>query len=236
MDLVRELISIGRNIRESKKIKVREPLARVYLDGKKESLITDLTPLIKEELNVKEVVFINDLSEYLNFQVKPNFKEVGKIFGSKIKDFQSALANITSAEVASLENNEEVSITLGNELVTVTKNMVDIRVEAKDDMAVEVLNNNFVILDIKRDESLINEGIAREFVSKIQNLRKEKDYEITDRINIYYDGSENFIDIVKQFNDYIMKETLAKEITIKNNLTTVYDLNGESVKFDIEKA
>ena len=236
MDLVRELISIGRNIRESKKIKVREPLARVYLDGKKESLITDLTPLIKEELNVKEVLFINDLSEYLNFQVKPNFKEVGKIFGSKIKDFQSALANITSTEVASLENNEEVSITLGNELVTVTKNMVDIRVEAKDDMAVEVLNNNFVILDIKRDTCLINEGIAREFVSKIQNLRKEKDYEITDRINIYYDGSENFIDIVKQFKDYIMKETLAKEITIKNNLTTVYDLNGESVKFDIKKA
>ena len=176
MDLVRELISIGRNIRESKKIKVREPLARVYLDGKKESLITDLTPLIKEELNVKEVLFINDLSEYLNFQVKPKFKEVGKIFGSKIKDFQSALANITSTEVASLENNEEVSITLGNELVTVTKNMVDIRVEAKDDMAVEVLNNNFVILDIKRDTWLINEGIAREFVSKIQNLRKEKDY------------------------------------------------------------
>ena len=236
MDLVRELISIGRNIRESKKIKVREPLARVYLDGKKESLITDLTPLIKEELNVKEVVFINDLSEYLNFQVKPNFKEVGKIFGSKIKDFQSALANITSTEVAALENNEEVSITLDNELVTVTKNMVDIRVEAKDDMAVEVLNNNFVILDIKRDTILINEGIAREFVSKIQNLRKEKDYEITDRINIYYDGSENFVDIVKQFKDYIMKETLAKEITIKNNLTTVYDLNGESVKFDIEKA
>ena len=236
MDLVRELISIGRNIRESKKIKVREPLARVYLDGKKESLITDLTPLIKEELNVKEVVFINDLSEYLNFQVKPNFKEVGKIFGSKIKDFQVALANITSAEVAALENNEEVSITLDNELVTVTKNMVDIRVEAKDDMAVEVLNNNFVILDIKRDTILINEGIAREFVSKIQNLRKEKDYEITDRINIYYDGSENFIDIVKQFKDYIMKETLAIEITIKNNLTTVYDLNGESVKFDIEKA
>ena len=91
-------------------------------------------------------------------------------------------------------------------------------------------------MDIKRDTILINEGIAREFGSKIQNLRKEKDYEITDRINIYYDGSENFVDIVKQFKDYIMKETLAIEITIKNNLTTVYDLNGESVKFDIEKA
>ena len=236
MDLVRELISIGRNIREAKKIKVREPLAKVYLDGKKEAILSDLTPLIKEELNVKEVVFINDLSEYLNFQVKPNFKEVGKIFGSKIKDFQVALTNISSNEVSSLENDEEITITLDNEPIKVTKNMVDIRVEAKDDMAVEVLNNNFVILDIKRDESLINEGIAREFVSKIQNLRKEKDYEITDRINVYYEGSENFIGVVKEFKDYIMKETLAKEITIKNGLSTTYDLNGESVKFDIKKA
>ena len=84
------------------------------------------------------------------------------------------------------------------------------------------------------NHSICNKGVS--FILHYAYNLEEKDYEITDRINIYYDGSENFIDIVKQFKDYIMKETLAKEITIKNNLTTVYDLNGESVKFDIKKA
>ena len=87
MDLVRDLISIGRNVREESKIKVRQPISEILLDKKKEKVIGELTSLIKEELNVKEVIYTDDLSTYMNFMVKPNFKEVGKIFGKNIKEF-----------------------------------------------------------------------------------------------------------------------------------------------------
>ena len=234
MDLVRDLIRLGRNVREDVKIKVREPLQTVYLDGKKENTLKDLVPLIKEELNVKDVVFISDLASYMNFLVKPNFKEVGKVFGSKIKDFQSMLMNLTNEEIATLENGKDIHGILDGEDILITPNMVDIRVSAKENMAVAMENNHFVILDTTRNESLILEGIARELVSKVQNLRKEKDFNITDRIVIYYYGTARFDDILKQFKNYIMEETLAVSFESNPDITTKYDLNGEEVLLDIK--
>ncbi len=234
MDLVRDLIRLGRNVREDVKIKVREPLQTVYLDGKKENTLKDLVPLIKEELNVKDVVFISNLASYMNFLVKPNFKEVGKVFGSKIKDFQNMLMNLTDEEIATLENGKDIHGILDGEDILITPNMVDIRVSAKENMAVAMENNHFVILDTTRNESLILEGIARELVSKVQNLRKEKDFNITDRIVIYYYGTARFDDILKQFKNYIMEETLAVSFESNPDITTKYDLNGEEVLLDIK--
>ena len=233
MDLVRDLIRLGRNVREDVKIKVREPLQTVYLDGKKENTLKDLVPLIKEELNVKDVVFINDLASYMNFLVKPNFKEVGKVLGAKMKDFQNMLANLTDEEITSLENGEEIHCTLDGEDLLVSPSMVDIRVSAKENMAVAMENNHFVILDTARSESLILEGIAREFVSKVQNLRKEKDFNITDRIVISYYGTERFDKVLKDFKNYIMDETLAVSFISNPDIKAKYDLNGEEVLIDI---
>ena len=94
MDVVRNLISLGRNAREEAKIKVRQPISKVILDGKNKSLINDLVELLKEELNVKEVVFEDNLEEYIKFIIKPNFKEVGKVLGSKMKEFQEILKSL----------------------------------------------------------------------------------------------------------------------------------------------
>jgi isoleucyl-tRNA synthetase len=99
MDLVRDLISLGRNAREEVKIKVRQPLSEAILDGKTKNIIKELTSLIKEELNVKEIVFTDDLSKYMTFEVKPNFKVCGKLFGSSIKEFQTKLMGLTDEEV-----------------------------------------------------------------------------------------------------------------------------------------
>ena len=233
MDLVRDLIRLGRNVREDVKIKVREPLQTVYLDGKNLNTLKDLVPLIKEELNVKDVVFINDLASYMNFLVKPNFKEVGKVLGAKMKDFQNMLANLTDEEITSLENGEEIHCTLDGEDMLVSPSMVDIRVSAKENMAVAMENNHFVILDTARSESLILEGIAREFVSKVQNLRKEKDFNITDRIVISYYGTERFDKVLKDFKNYIMDETLAVSFISNPDIKAKYDLNGEEVLIDV---
>ena len=235
MDLVREIIRLGRNGREEAKIKVREPLLEVYLDGKIKEKIEDLVPLIREELNVKEVKFITDLTEYMNFTVKPNFKEVGKIFGPKIKLFQEILGNLPESDIVALENGEEISITMDLEEVNVTPTMVDIRVDAKEGFNVSMEGNLFVILNTERTEELILEGMAREFVSKVQNMRKAKDLEITDRITLYYHGTENFKKALEMFKEYIQEETLATEILEKENVEETFDINGEEVAIDLEK-
>ena len=235
MDLVRDLIRLGRNAREEAKIKVREPLSTVYLDGRKKETIKDLTDLIQEELNVKTVEFIEDLTKYMNFTVKPNFKEVGKVFGSKMKSFQTALEELSEKEIIALEQDEPITITLDGEEIEVNVAMVDIRVEAKSGFNVAMEGKNFIILNTERTEELVLEGLAREFVSKVQNLRKTKGLEITDRITLYYQGTPAFENALEMFKEYIQEETLATEIVTKEDITETFDINSESVKIDLEK-
>ena len=235
MDLVRDLISMGRNAREDVKIKVRQPISEVLLDGNNEELISDLVPLIKEELNVKEVVFITNLDEYMNFNVKPNFKEVGKVFGPKIKEFGSVLENLTKEEINKLNNDEVITITLAGEEVEVNKDMTDIRISAKEGFDVVYQNNNFIILNTNLTDELIKEGIAREMISKVQNIRKESDFEITDRINLYYSGDELVKDSVKEYEEFIKSETLSVLVEEKENIENSYDLNGHDTYIEVEK-
>ena len=144
MDLVRDLISIGRNVREESKIKVRQPISEILLDKKKEKVIGELTSLIKEELNVKEVIYTDDLSTYMNFMVKPNFKEVGKIFGKNIKEFSDKLLELSNEDINKLENNESIKMSIDNTTYDITKDMVDIRISSKDGFKAMVVGNNFV--------------------------------------------------------------------------------------------
>lgn len=235
MDLVRNLIRLGRNIREEVKIKVREPLQSVYLDGRKKELLGNLVPLIEEELNVKEVIFIDDLSEYMNFTVKPNFKEVGKVFGAKMKDFQESLAKLSQEEISSLHKEQDITIEMNGESILVTPAMTDIRVEAKEGFYVAMENNLFVILNTERTEVLIEEGIAREFVSKVQQLRKAKEFQVSDRITIFYYGTSRMDEVIENFKEYIKEETLAVSFETNPELSLKYDLNGEEVLIDVER-
>ncbi len=232
MDLVRDLISLGRNAREEAKIKVRQPISEIILDGKVEKIIGNLQELIKEELNVKKITFEYNLSKYMKFFIKPNFKEAGKVFGNKMKDYVNYLANLEEVEKEKLRNGEVISF----EGITIDSKLIDIRIESKEGFDAVFFNNNFVILNTLLTEDLIREGIARELVSKVQNIRKEKDFEIADRINLFYNGNDYFDDIIKEFSNYIKHETLAINIIKKDNLTTQYNLNDVLVYLDIKKA
>ena len=233
MDLVRHIISLGRNIREEVKIKVRQPISEALIDAKNKKLISDLIPLIKEELNVKEVVFINDISKYMDFSVKPNFKVVGKLLGPKIKEFQTRLSELSNEQIDDLRNNKEITINLDNEEFKVNSDMVLINSLSKEGFDVALEDNDFIILNTELTEDLIKEGIAREFVSKIQNLRKQKDFDIVDRINIYYTSDKEVEASIDKFKEFIKNETLALEI-IKKDSTNKIDLNGHDAYVDIE--
>ena len=179
-------------------------------------------------------MFTKDLSEYMTFEVKPNFKEVGKVFGPLIKEFQTKLLDLTNEEISKLDNGESIKMTIGDEEKEITKEMVDIRINAKEGFDAAYLNNNFIILNTNLTEDLISEGVVRELISKVQQLRKTKDFEITDRINLFYDSKE-LKPIVDKFTDMLKSETLSVEVKEKSLNTEEIDLNGIKAKIDVEK-
>lgn len=235
MDLVRNLISIGRFVREETKIKVRQPLSKALLDGNNKDLISDLVPLIEEELNIKEVTFVDDLNEYMNLSVKPNFKVVGKVFGPLIKEFQAKLESLSKEEITKLQKGESITMNIGSEDKEITSDMIEIRISSKEGFNVGMENNDFIILETSLTEELILEGIARELVSKVQQLRKNKDFNVADRIHLYYEGDEDIDKCIENFSDYIKRETLSLDITKKSSLQESYDINGHNCFIDVER-
>ena len=213
MDLVKNLVGLGRSARAAEQIKVRQPIQKVVIDGKYEDLISDLVPLIQEELNVKEVDFEKDLNDFMDYSLKPNFKVAGPILGPKIKSLGKALSQLDAVQAASrLEAGGSLTLTLDGEEVEIKKDFVQINISAKEGFKVEMENNLFVILDTNLTPDLMDEGYAREFISKIQQMRKNANFEVVDHINIYYNGDKDITRAVEKFEEYIKKETLAESI------------------------
>ena len=228
MEITQALVTLGRASREESKIKVRQPVQKVLVDGKYESKISDVVDLIKEELNVKEVVFAADLSEYMNYSLKPNFKVLGKVLGAKMKFFAGALAKLNANEVVpKLEAGEKISVDLDGENFEFGKDDVLINISSKEGFDVCMENNIFVILDTNLTPELIEEGYAREFISKVQQLRKSNDFEVLDNIDIKYCSDDEIASAISNFDEYIKNETLALSIErVEENTLEVFDLNG----------
>ena len=236
MDLVRTLVSLGRGIREKERIKVRQPLSEVLVDGKYEALISDLTPLIMEELNVKNVRFDSDLDKFMNFSLKPNFRQAGPYFGKQVKAFGNYIANADpKAFISEIESKGEVDIELDGNTFTVNKELLDIRIEAREGFSVAMENNIFAILDTSLDQALIDEGFARELISKVQQIRKAQDLDMMDNIDIFIDCDQEILNAVNIHKDYIMTETLALSINNEAGLEDTYDLNGHKTGIKVVK-
>ncbi|MBR2577035.1 MAG: isoleucine--tRNA ligase [Firmicutes bacterium] len=235
MDLVRALVTLGRGAREKERIKVRQPLSEVLVDGKYESLIADMTDLIREELNVKEVVFEKDLDQYMNFTLKPNFKAAGPVLGGKVKAFGGALAKLDAKEVVQkLEADGEMTLELNGEDTVITKDLVDTRISAKEGFAVSMENNLFTILDTNLTPELVDEGLSREFISKVQQMRKAANFEMMDRIRITYKADADVAKAVAVHKDHIMGETLAVEMA-EGEGGEVFKLNGHETAIKVER-
>ena len=235
MDLVRDLISLGRNAREEAKIKVRQPISEIILDAKNKKIIGDLDNLIKEELNVKNILFTDDLSKYMTFEIKPNFKVCGPIFGKSIGEFAKIVNNFTPLEIKELERGDTKKIIIDNNEIEITYDMLDIRINSKEGFNASEEKNNFIVLNTTLTKELINEGVVREFISKVQQLRKTNDYEMMDRINIYYTDNSEFNESIHNYIKFIKTETLAEDLIIKKDITTIYNINGIEVGIELEK-
>lgn len=235
MDLIRDICSLGRFAREEAKIKVRQPISELILDSNDEKTIGNLQVIIKEELNVKNIIFIKDMDKYMEYIVKPNFREVGKLFGPKVNMFAETLKKLSHDEISKLRN-EEIEIVFDGSTIKVVPNMVDINVKVKEGYCSSNNGKTFVILNTELTDELILEGIARELIRKIQSMRKEMDLVITDRINVYYNGPEKLEETLLKYSDFIKNETLTRLITKDENLKECFDINDINVYLKIEKA
>ena len=234
MDLVIELISYARNIREDAKIKVRQPISEVIFEEKYKEKISEFESLFKEELNVKNVLWEKDLSKYLTVSYKPNFKEAGKLFGGNINAFKEYLETISMEDASKLENGT-LKVKLNSEEYTVLPSYVIKEVKSTPGYNAVMLNYKTVIINTNLTQDLINEGIAREIVSKVQNLRKTSGFDISDRINMIYTGSKEIIDAVNQFKNYIMDEVLALTLEISDKASDELKINDYDMKVSIKQ-
>ena len=235
MDLVRKIVNLGRASREKESIKVRQPLSKIIVDGSYKERLENLLGLIKEELNVKEVDFEDDLSAFMDYFLKPDFRVVGRIFQSKVNDFAKYLANTDAKTFIDQVNEGPVKVEIGGQEFEVSKDYLDIRITAKEGFDVEIDGNVFVILDTEITEDLKDEGYAREFISKIQNLRKDSGFEVTDRINISYDADADLAKSLDKFAEDIKKETLADKLEQTNLDVNPIELNDKEIKINLER-
>ena len=234
MDLVRDVCSLGRFAREEVNIKVRQPINSLILPKSDEVIIGDLLPVIKEELNVKEVMFKEDMTEYLEYIVKPNFQVLGKTLGPKIKELQNVLSKLTSNEIAKI-NESGLTVKLDGEDFELNNENTLISIKQKEGYASTSNNKTIVVIDTELTEELILEGLAREFVRKVQSLRKEADFIITDHIKVYYNGTDQVDKMLDMYKDYVMNEVLGDELIKDISLTDKCELNDEEAYIKVER-
>ena len=234
MDLVRDVCSLGRFAREEVNIKVRQPIQSLILPKSDEMIIGDLLPVIQEELNVKEVQFKPDMTDYLDYIVKPNFQVLGKTLGPKIKELQQLISKLTSAEIAKISE-EGLTVKLAGEDFVLNSENTLISIKQKEGYASTSNNKTIVVLETELTEELILEGLAREFVRKVQSLRKDADFVITDHIKVYYNGTEKIDKMFELYKDYVMGEVLGDELIKDESLTEKYPLNDEESAIKVER-
>jgi len=235
MDLVRDIVTMGRGIREKAKIKVRQPLSKLLVDAKFEGEISYMADLVKEELNVKDLVFEKEMDTYLNYQIKPDFRVAGPILGPKIKAFGGAAAKLDpKAVLADMSANGKIVMNLNGEDTEISSDMISVNVQAKEGFAADQIGDLCVILDTNLTDALVTEGLARELVSKIQQMRKAKAFDMMDRIDIKLAADDEVRRAADMFADYIKSETLADDIIICD-MPAETDINGHKTGLDVEK-
>ncbi len=211
-------------------IKVRQPLQKVMipvLDAKQKAEIEAISELIKAEVNVKEIELMDDASEVLVKQIKPNFKVLGPRFGKDMGLISKEIQNFSQEHINELEKNGSINVVISGKSITLTHEDVEISSQDIEGWLVANSNGITVALDITITEELRKEGIARELVNRIQNIRKDSGFEVTDRIKVYLKENDMLEQAVTSNEGYIKSETLTDELIFNKEIE-----NGTEIEFD----
>ena len=216
------------SLRKKEKLRVRQPLQRIMLpvlNNKFQKHVEDVRDLILSEVNIKEIEFITDTGGLLSKKAKPNFKTLGRRLGKQMKSAAGIISNLDQDAIADIEKTNQFKLDLDGEVFDLT--LEDFEIVTEDIPGWQVATDGplVVALDMTLTDSLIAEGYARDLVNRIQNLRKQKDFNVTDRIDITVGANSDIESAITGFNDYIKGETLA------DSLKVVAGVEGEEVEW-----
>ena len=236
MDEVLDIVALGRNARNAANIKNRQPIAKIYVEGK--DLPEYFIEIIENELNVKEVIFSNDVSSLSSYTVKPNFKTLGPKLGKQIGQVQGLLQKVDGSKAVK-ELNETGYLKLDVSGMVVALEKEDLLIEIKQKEGYETASDKgiTVVLDTTLTPELIEEGLVRELVSKVQTMRKDAGFEVVNHIALSVKGSEKFKEIILKNKEEISTDLLADEIVFESfeGFEKSWNLNGEDVVITVKK-
>ncbi len=241
MEAAQRITSLARSLRERANLKVRQPLRRILIpviNPTERRDIQAVEEIIIEEINVKAIEFVsgND-SDIVRKVAKPNFKIIGKKYGKSTQGVANFIKDLKNDSIKLIEKEGKISALIDGNNLEISLEDIEIQSEDLEGWLVATENGITVALDTTLDNDLINEGTAREFVSRIQNLRKDSGFEVIDRITIQFTASEKITESVKTLNDYISSETLAESLEFVADIdsATEIELMDETIRVKIEK-
>jgi isoleucyl-tRNA synthetase len=221
MAIAQKASSMILGLRRKEKLKVRQPLAKIMvpiLNDRFKMQFEAVENIILSEVNVKEVEYLTDTAGIIKKRIKPNFKALGPKYGKMMKQIAGAIAQFGQDEISSLEKIGTHELAVGDQQITISIDDVEITTEDIPGWLVSTEGDMTIALDINLTDELKQEGIAREFINKIQNLRKESNFEVTDRINIRIEKNDSFNEAVENFKEYISNQTLAESLKLTDKL------------------
>ena len=237
MDYAQRISSLILSLRKGKKIRVRQPLQKAMLpilDANFIHQVEAVKELILAETNIKTLEYITDTTGVVTKRIKPNFKTLGKTLGANMKFAQGAIEALTQDDINNIEKNK--GITLNINAIDYPLSIEDFIITSEDIPGWLVANDDdvTVALDVTLTDALVAEGTARDLVNKIQNIRKEKGFEITDRVHVTLENHEAIREAVASFSDYIKGEVLADTLSVTDNLTVEKTELNDTVSLGID--
>ncbi|MCH5271451.1 MAG: isoleucine--tRNA ligase [Lachnospiraceae bacterium] len=237
MDIVLKAVVMGRACRNTANIKNRQPISTMFVKGAHE-LSDFYKDIIAEELNVKEVLFTEDVREFTSYTFKPQLRTVGPKYGKQLGGIQKMLASLDgNAAMDELKADGMLKFTVDDVEVSLAEDDLLIEMTQKEGYVTEADNYMTVVLDTNLSEELIEEGFVLEVISKIQTMRKDADFEVTDHIKVAFAGNDKIADIALRNKDSIAGKVLAEEMTAGGTLAVSkeWNVNGENVTISVER-
>jgi isoleucyl-tRNA synthetase len=236
MEHVQEVVSLGHGLRKEHKLKVRQPLLKAYIisaDGAILEALKAKQNLIADELNVKEVEFTSEEEDFVTLLAKPNFRVLGKKVGKLMNAVQAAVTTLPRFQLARLLTGAHIEMKVGEETIVLTPEDIGVERKVKEGLVAATTNGITIALETTLSDALLLEGLAREIVNKINTMRRDGGFLVTDRIVVSLQATERLKKCFDLHRDYIMHEVLATHVHFACQEGTDWDLNGEMTRISL---